>query len=342
MSTGQGLFASASSQAGFDFGALTTHARWLTGALWYDSGFAGLGLAVLGGAWLAAKRRQVLGFVGLWLGFGFGLCLLVISQQLHPGYPPYAYAVTARFYLLPFLALFSLAGFGVHWLSQGRNSVMAWLLLAAAVLPPALNPVNLKGHDSLLRYGQEILAGTRPGDIILISGDGSCFTSDFFIYVQHSAQGRVFLAPETFRSRAYLRLLRQRHPDLDIPETPADGISWDWKEWLRRNPSRNLYAEVNLSANLPQQFPGTSPKGVLIAALRKRPPAQALAAEARRFLAETSTGRLALSDLAFRTQEISMALVNRGLLLAYDSTLADRRDAALRAEIRRRLGALEP
>ncbi|MBI5240814.1 MAG: DUF2723 domain-containing protein [Elusimicrobia bacterium] len=338
---GRGMFESvAGSGGGFKLELLVLHSKWLADSLWFDGGSAGLGLALIGAIWLASRQRQILGFVGIWLGVSVAACLLLVSQQLILFDVPYVHTVALRFYLLPLLAVFIVVGFGVDGLAQRSKPVTAWILMAAAVLPFVANPVNLKGRDVQLRYGRDILNSSGHDDLIIMMTEPGIFAMDYLDYVQHQTEHRAFLVTPLFSSPRYLHALKRRYPDLNVPLDGSGMISTDWREWLRRNPNRRLCSESVFPLSLAQQFPGLSPSGVLVSPSVKRPKPQIAAAKARRFLDETSIGRLSLADIYPRSPDIYMRRVARGLLSWYNSLLDAKKDAALRADIQRRLARL--
>jgi hypothetical protein len=338
---GSGLFDSVAGSSGrFDWALLALHSRWLAGSLWHDVGLAGLMLALAGAVWLGIQRRAVLGLLVLWAGLPIAACLLLVSQQLYPFDVLYLHSVALRFYPLPFLAVFIAAGFGVNRLSQGGKPVVAWGLLAACVLPFAVNPVDLQGRDVMLRYGEDILGSSRDDDLIILTTEPGIFVMDYFRHVQHRTGDRVFLEPHQFQSSRYLRVFQRRYPGIKVPLDGAGRISTDWREWMRRNSGRRLCSESVFPLTLAQQFPGLAPSGVLAIPATKRPRPRRMASEAGRFLDETSLGRLSIDDIYPRSPDIYMRRVALGLLSWYDALLDAKIDLALRDRIRKRLMSL--
>lgn len=334
--SGQGLFG----PGGCALLPLAAHCAWAARAFLDQAGWPGVLLSAAGAAWLAARRRDLLGFWGLWVLVGLAPVLVLFSQQQALWYPEYTRAEVARFYLMPFLGLFACAGFAVQGLCEAAGALPAWALALGLAVPLAAAPVELRGRDPLLRYGEDVLASSGPRDIILLYSDDLFFALEYLDHAAHRAGDRVFLKTGLFGSAAYARALQRRHPDLRLPPRGPRGLSTDWRAWLRLNPGRRLFAEALYPEVLRGEFPGLSPQGALAAALDRPPPPRALAAQARRFLDTAAIARLRKADLRTGTPEIHLVR-QAGSLLAWYASLLDRpQDAVLRAEMLRRLEAL--
>jgi hypothetical protein len=341
VTAGSGIFETTGVPGGFRLAMLALHVRWLTALLWSEAGPAGLILAGVGGVWLARHARQKLCFLCLWAIVGLGTCLLLFSQQLGLCYVPYVQAVTFRFYLMPLLAVPIMAGFGVQWVAHSGRPLTAWVLMAVALLPFIVNPVNLRGRDAQLRYGFDILADSRPGDFIIVTSDAAASTMHYLDYVQHRMEGRVLLVPAMFASPAYVRSLKRRHPEIAVPHDGSGAVSLDWRTWRRSNPGRRFCSEALFPLTLAQQLGALEPHGVLAVAPERGAPRHDVRIEARRFLEQTATGRISSGDFYPRTPDVYLLRIARLLLGWYDSALEGKKaDAVVRDEIRRRFESL--
>ncbi|MBI3553663.1 MAG: DUF2723 domain-containing protein [Elusimicrobia bacterium] len=326
---------------GFKWEPLAAQAGWLLRSAIIEPG-PGILLALSGAAALWKRGRAVLGFWGVWLGASLACFLFISSQQLHLHDPDYARAIAMRFYLMPFVGLFALAGAGAQWLlERARPAGWHWFVrLAMAATCAAtwvLNDTNLKGHDPLLGYGRDILASSGPSDIVILAADDTVLVENYLDYVRHETGDRVFLNPVLFAFKPYLAELKSRYPRLNLPPAGPAGLPMDWHLWQKLNPSRKLYSEVMFLTILSKDFKGLAPHGALVAVSDK--PAHDTPAEAAGFLASTSVSRLASGGLYGFTQEIYLARTAGALLAWYGSRLDERKDAALIAEIRSRLTA---
>jgi hypothetical protein len=275
---GQGLF----SAGGFDWARFWQHLVWFWRSAWSSCGPAGLLLAVIGAAASWKRRRAELAFWGLWLG-GPALCYIVLgSQQLRLMNPEFAYAIAARFHLLPLLAVFAAAGLGAHWLEERFGRIAGGLVLAAALAIPLLRPpIDLRRSGFMMDYAREMVRATGPSDMIVMTSDAAVFALLYLDLVEHAAGDRVVLVPSLFGYPPYQRWLARRYPGLDLPP----DMSADWEQWRRRNPGRELYAEAEAWYELRAVSPASAPSGVLIRAWESPPEPEVLRAGVERLLA---------------------------------------------------------
>jgi hypothetical protein len=223
-------------------------------------------------------------FWSSWLAVSALFFILLSSQQLRLHDPAFARAVAARFYLLPLLGAFALAGFGAQWLLGRFPPAVGWSALAAvAGLSLALRPIDLRRRNFTMDYAREIVRGTGPSDMLLVDTDAPNFALLYLDAVEHATGDRALLIPSLMNFPPYNDWLRARHPSLRFP--PPDQLM-EWGEWLRLNPGRALYAESEWKDRLLPQYPESAPSGVLIRVSLAPPPADAAAREAE-FLAES-------------------------------------------------------
>jgi MYXO-CTERM domain-containing protein len=329
MVAGRGL----TGPGGFDPSALREHLGWFLRSAVDQLTPFGWGLTALGAAWAYRRRRAALVFWCAWLVAAGLVFVLFSSQQLRLHDEEFARAVTARFYLLPFIGAFALAGFGAQWL---LDRLPAWAgraaLAAAVVLPLALRPIDLRRRNFTMDYAREILRGTGPSDMLVVDTDASNFALLYLDVVEHATGDRALLIPSLFSYPPYRAWLSRRVPTLVVP--PDAGILM-WSEWRRLNPSRGLYAEAEWKDRLAAEFPGSAPSGVMIR-ISDFPPSREVSAEEARFLA----GSPVIGAVTRRT--VYPFSMDADLLHAYRILLesAAPGDAGVAAAIRARLTAL--
>jgi hypothetical protein len=280
MVAGRGLLGA----GGFDFPAFREHLGWFARSLESQLTPFGAGLAALGAASSYRGNRPALVFWSAWLLVSGFVFVALSSQQLHLHNPEFARAVAARFYLLPLIGAFALAGFGAQVLLELVPPSAGWLALAAVIaLSAALRPIDLRHRNFTMDYAREILRGTGPSDMLIVDTDASNFALLYLDAVEHATQDRALLIPSLLNFPPYRDWLRRRCPTLNIP---ADDALMAWSEWQRLNPTRALYAEAEWKDQLLPQFPGSAPAGVMIRVADQAAPVEAAAGETR-FLADS-------------------------------------------------------
>ncbi|MBI5241624.1 MAG: DUF2723 domain-containing protein [Elusimicrobia bacterium] len=322
---GQGLLG----PEGFDWARLWQHVVWF----WRSASAGllplGLPLAALGVAASWKRRPRELVFWGLWLGVA-GLCYVVLgSQQLRLMNPEFAYAIAARFHLLPLLAVFAAAGLGADWLEERCGPVLGWLVLAAAlVLPFQRQVIDLRRSGHVMDYAREMVRATGPSDMILMTSDASTFALLYLDVVERAAGDRVVLVPSLFGYPPYQRWLVRRHPGLNFE------MSTDWARWRQLNPGRELYAEAEAWYDMRAAFPASAPAGVLIRAWEAPPAPEALRDGAARLLAWRAVFR---RDLYPFSPELELVNTYRLMLNWGLEVLTRPEDADLAEKLRQRL-----
>jgi hypothetical protein len=324
---GQGLFGA----GGFDWARLWQHGGWFLRSAQACLLPLGLPLAALGIVASWRRRPRELVFWGLWLG-GPALCYIVLgSQQLRLMNPEFAYAIAARFHLLPLLAAFAAAGLGAHWLEERFGRIAGGLVLAAALVLPFLRqPIDLRRSGYVLDYAREMVRATGPSDMIVTTSDAAAFAFLYLDLVEHAAGDRVLLVPSLFGYPPYQRWLERRHPGLTSPS----GMSHEWDQWRRLNPSRALYAEAEAWYDLRGAFPASAPSGVLIRAWDSPPDPEALRAGIERLLGWRAVFH---RDLQPFSPELELVNTYRLMLNWGLESLTRPEDAALAERLRARL-----
>jgi hypothetical protein len=331
---------SISSLAHFEFGRFLEHSGWFLSSWPRQLTLPGLLLATIGVFALFAKQRKTLAFWCLWLVCTSLPFILLSSQQMVICDQDYLRALLMRFYLLPLIALFALAGFGVQWLLDRARPTFGWALLAAAMFIPLLfGAVNLRGHDQLLDYARAILASSGPSDMIILAADDSIFALSYLEIIEKKAADRVFLTPSLFSYPPYIRRLQETHRALVVPPLGREGLVTDWDQWMRLNPLRKIYAEPVLRDTILTVFPKSAPSGVLIE-LRRTPAARnQIAAEAENLMDWPPLSLLSRQSLYVFTQEIYLLKAYSTLLEFYGSFLGVEH-GLLKARIEDKLASL--
>lgn len=335
MVTGSGVFGFGS----FDARRFAQHVSWFLRACLTDLTPPGLVLAAVGAASLYQANRAA-----LWLWASWAVCtafvfIAVSSQQLILCDADYVRGMVMRFYLLPYLGLFALAGFGLGWLLPRVRPVFGWSVLAAALLLPLLlRRVDLRRHNALMDYCRLIVSSTGPKDMIVLGPDDTILGMSYLELSERSTDDRVLLVPSLFAFPPYIRRLHRRHPDLALPPLKDHSLTIDWKQWLALNPGRALFAEATLRDTLLASYPDARPSGVL-ARVGPKVPAAADAGAAARFVSSTPDDLLTRWSIYDFTQEVYLPKAYRMLIEWYGTTLGPGQDE-VDMRLRRRLEAL--
>ncbi len=325
----------------FDLGRLRTQTGWFLSALWTHGGPAGLALAAAGAASLWRRSRRDLLAWTLWGGVSAAVFIVISSQQLFVCDQAYARAIVTRFYLLPMIALFALAGHGAQALAGRVRAAFSWALAVAVIaLPLALRPLSLAHDDALLDYARALVRDARPGDMIVLAADDSIFATLDLELARGEAGGRVFLVPAMFAFPPYIRELRRRYPSLVLPPAGPRGLPEDWALWMRLNPGRAVLMEPSLRDTALRLYPHSVPQGTLVRvetrAVRDNPEA-----DARRFLAAPETWTVTRWSIRPWTQEVYVPEARRLQAEWLGSRLDPRRDRALIGRLKLLLASLD-
>lgn len=318
-----------------DGSKLLQHAGWMAAAALRHVG-PPLALCLLP---RAAAPRALKGWL-VWLGVSGALFLGIASQQVAVCDPEYARAVIARHYLLPFIALFALAGHGAQRLSAlVRPALLKGLAAAAFALPLLVAPLSLSRQDPLLQHARALLRDSGPRDMLLLGADDSIFASFYLDLVAHESGERVFLTPALFAYPPYVRRLKARHPDLVIPPfDPKAGLPTDWALWRKLNPGRALLAEGVLRDAILERHPQSVPQGALLR-VENAPSRSDPRAEALRFLSQPENA-FTRAEARDWTQEVYLLHGRRRMAEWVGSRLSPARDQDLIVRLKALLEAL--
>ncbi|MDP3542399.1 MAG: DUF2723 domain-containing protein [Elusimicrobiota bacterium] len=312
----------------FDPDRLAVHAGWFVSSVWTHAGPVALALAALGSSALWRDARRDLAAWTLWLGASAGIFLVFSSQQLPAVDPEYARAVSARFHLLPLIAVFALAGLGAEALARRVRPAFTFALLAAVVAGPLLlRPLSLARQNPLLDYARALVRDSAPGDFIVLGGDDTIFAALNLELVRGEGGGRVFLCPTMFSFPPYLRRLRATYPEVILPSGPS-GPGTDWARWRALNPGRAVLAEASLRDAVLSDFPRSVPQGSLIR-VEPAPVKSDPEADARRFLEAPETSSFPRRASRRWTQEVYILQSRRRMAEWLASRLHPERDAEL-------------
>lgn len=298
-------------------------------ALWTHAGPVALVLAALGAGALWRRDRRGLLAWSLWFYGAAGVPIFLSSAEMAVRDPDYVRAVVARFYLLPLLALFALAGFGAERLLARARPALGWALAASVwVLPLVLHPLWLARENPQLDAARALVRDSKPGDLIVLGSDDSVFAALDLELARGEGGGRVFLTPNVFGLPSYARLLAKRYPDLRVPLAGPQGLTVDWSQWLALNPGRAVLFEPGLLSAALGLYPHCVPQGSLIRVLPAGGTSDP-AADARRFLDEPETIEVTRWNVRPWTQEIYLLKTREAMAQWLASRLDPKRDAAL-------------
>lgn len=301
-------------------------------ALWTHAGPAALALAAAGAVVLWKRDRRGLLAWSLWFLAAAAVPIVLSSAEMAGRDPDYVRAVVARFYLLPMLAVFVLAGFGAERLLARARPALGWLLAGAACLfPLAMHPLGLAHENAQLDAARALVRDSRPGDLVVLGSDDLVFAALDLELARGEGEGRVFLTPSVFGLPSYARFLARSHPDLRVPPPGSGGLTVDWAKWLDLNPGRSVLFEPGLLDAALGLYPKSVPQGTLIRVLPEGG-ASDPAADARRFLDAPETLEITRWNVRPWTQEIYLLKVRSVLAQWLASRLDPKRDAALLRE----------
>ncbi|MBI3553664.1 MAG: DUF2723 domain-containing protein [Elusimicrobia bacterium] len=323
----------------FDGGRFLQHLAWFVAGCLSDVGPALILSAA--GAWrLWKKDRETFLFWGLWVFFSAFVFISISSQQLILCDADYVRGMVMRFYLLPYIGLFALAGFGAGWLLEQVRPAFGWALLAAAVaVPLCVRPISLRHHDLLMDYCRLVVKSTGPSDMIILAPDDTILGLSYLELAEGTTEDRVLLIPSLFSYLPYIGRLQRRHPTLGLPPLEGRSLTTDWRGWLKANPKRRLFAEAVLRDTVLNVMPQSAPSGVLGELRLARPKRGEVGRSARAFLESTPEDFITRWGIEDFTQEVYLLRTYRMLLEWYGSSL-EKTDALTALRIKARLEAL--
>lgn len=196
----------------------------------------GIGLAVLGGVWFARRRPGEATALLAWFVMAGPIFVALANPPLTD---PVTRGVLERFYLLPSLPVAVLVGVGAwalaSWLTstpavQARGwqaagpGVIAASLLGLAVLAVVRFPeVDQSQNRVAETYAGDVLA-SLPEDAVLLTRSDENYTSLLYAQDVNGARPDVIaIDTELLKLASYVDLIREEHPDIDVPFPRYDG-----------------------------------------------------------------------------------------------------------------------
>jgi hypothetical protein len=253
---GNGLFPD-----GFDTPNFIRHVGWFARTAANELTPAGLLLAAAGIGWGLRRQPKALLLWLTWLSIPALTFIVLGSQQFKLHDLDFAYAIAVRFYLLPFISLFALVGFGSDLLFDFVKPALRWAIVAAVVvLSVSLRPIDLSSKNFVMDYMRAMIRSTDQADIMILDNDASMFAMLYLDIVEHATGERVFLMPSLFSFPPYQQWLSRRYPGLRLPPLP---LMRSPTEWARLNPDRGLYVEAEWIDSPMMECPAT-PAGAMI------------------------------------------------------------------------------
>ena len=212
-----------------------------------------MGLLILCGLFHAYRHRRWYFYFTL-LAFACTGLFFVSIANLNLGKNLAALYVLERFFLLSQVVLAPLMGFGVLLIAEliassglalPRTSLRlvmaaAGMSIFAAVL---LNYRSLdQSHNHIARsFAQDIFASVDPGSILLVSGDEIVLPLVYMQVVEGKRQDVTLVLQPLLRGDWYLRQLRERYPDFNVPFTHYDGQSNSVRTLIEANKERRIF-----------------------------------------------------------------------------------------------------
>jgi hypothetical protein len=153
----------------------------------------GLFLAATGIYALRDKRREQLAWL-VWSLLPVVVYAALAAGQMRVKDDDYAYAIAARFHLLPMIGMAALAAYGTQFLAGQVRPVIVGTLAFAAFAGALMRPVDLRAHEPTRAYARDILAATKEGDAILLDSDDA-ISSLMFETIAGGAGARKLVVP---------------------------------------------------------------------------------------------------------------------------------------------------
>ena len=167
----------------------------------------GLGLA---GSWL--KNRRILFFAAL-AYFVSGIIFLTYANFPLDDQTAFGLVAVERFYLLPYLFLALMIGFGIKFL--GRFAPIAVFFLPLILLINNFGLVDQRGNFWGLELAKNLLATAPPKSILLVQGDIPTSVGFYARYVENFRPDVELLTPNASGPFNRYRYLQTKFPDLD-------------------------------------------------------------------------------------------------------------------------------
>jgi hypothetical protein len=212
-----------------------------------------MGLLVLCGTFQTYRKRRWYFYFTL-LAFAWSGPFFVSIFNLNIGTNPTALYVLERFFLLSQVVLAPLMGLGVLLIAEliassglALPKISLRLVIGAAgtaiFATVLLNYRALdQSHNHIARsFAEDIFASVDPGSILLVSGDETVLPLMYLQVVEGRHQDVTLVLQSLLRGDWYLRQLRERYPDFNLPFTHYDGQNNSVRMLIEANNGRRIF-----------------------------------------------------------------------------------------------------
>lgn len=184
-------------------------------SIWRQWTPLGVGFLILG---LWQLRKKALLFQTILLGLLLSGPLLLLYANI-PLTSRYNQAGLERFLLINFFWLTLPVGFGMGWFVQKLKPVrLGWgVSLACLFLLFHHGPTVDQSNNRLAyHHAEDMLSGSEPGSLVLVSGDDASFGLEYMDAVEDRLEGRKVIHVAMLSWPWYEKQIRDRYPDIKL------------------------------------------------------------------------------------------------------------------------------
>jgi 4-amino-4-deoxy-L-arabinose transferase-like glycosyltransferase len=222
-----------------------------------------MGLLLIAGAIGAYRRRR-------WY-FWFSLSAFTFAGLAFAAYAninveiPISLSVLERFFLLSHVAVAPLIAIGILEVAEGIAAILPGLrarakavvtvitlLIAAGVAFEKYSALDQRDNHIASRLGQDVLATLEPGSILLAGGDEVVLPLLYVQTVERFRPDVTLVMMPLLPADWYVRQLRERFPNLNVPFDRYNAKSGTMKDLLDANRQRPIAVIGNLLDNSPE------------------------------------------------------------------------------------------
>jgi hypothetical protein len=187
------------------------------------------------------------------IAFVFAGPVFVWISNLNLSTAPSALFVLQRFFLLSQVVLAPLAAFGVLALAEFVTRsiastpsralrIVTATCLAAVLIAVATNYRRIDQRRNFIarHFGEDVFNTSRPGSVLLVSGDGLAFPLMYLQKVENVGQETTLVVLPLLLGDWYVHQLREQHPDLVVPFDRYDPQINNSKTFVVANPGRTI------------------------------------------------------------------------------------------------------
>jgi 4-amino-4-deoxy-L-arabinose transferase-like glycosyltransferase len=183
------------------------------------------------------------------IAFVFAGPFFVSITNLNLATAPSALFVLQRFFLLSHVILAPLLAFGILLLGEvvpslgiGRQRIAAALVSIAIVVTAFVTyrHVDLSRNQIARIFATDVYQTVEPGTVLLGTGDGLVFPLLYGQLVDGFDPEVTLVIVPLLKTDWYVRQLRRRHPDLNIPFDRYDAQTNNLKALMEANRSRSF------------------------------------------------------------------------------------------------------